>query len=101
MKKSKNVRPHRRSKWPVLLVLFVIAAAAVLETWSVTGAVMDRQARTIRVECDVPVEWTLDGEREPETNVVVMDNLHSAVRIVIPPYSTSAPFDNSEEEAEL
>ena len=58
-------------------------------------------ARTIRVECDVPVEWTLDGEREPETDVVVMDNLHSAVRIVIPPYSTSAPFNNSEEEAEL
>ena len=58
-------------------------------------------ASNIHVECDAPVEWTLDGEREPETDVVVMDNLHSAVRIVIPPYSTSAPFDNSEEEAEL
>ena len=30
------------------------AAAAVLETWSVTGAVMDRQARTIRVDLLTP-----------------------------------------------
>ena len=44
MKKSKTDRTHRRSKWPVLLVHFVIAAAAVLELgkhtfsgWILTG----------------------------------------------------------------
>ena len=47
MKKSKTDRPHRRSKWPVLLVLFVIAAAAVLELgkhtlagWLLTGVLV-------------------------------------------------------------
>lgn len=56
---------------------------------------------SIHVECDEPVEWTLDGEREPETDAVIMDNLHSAVRIVIPRTAYAAPFDYGSEEAEL
>ena len=58
-------------------------------------------AKKIRVECDENVEWTLDGEREPETDRVVMENLHSAVRIMIPKGVESAPFEYTDEEAEL
>ena len=38
----------------------------------------------LRIACDTPVEWTLDGEREPETRNVNLMNLHSSVRIVVP-----------------
>ena len=41
-------------------------------------------ARSIRVSCDLPMEWTLDGERAEGAPQVEMENLHSAVRIVIP-----------------
>ncbi len=58
-------------------------------------------ASSIRVECDRPVEWTLDGEREPETNVVQLDNLHSVVRIMIPSGGMQAPFYPDGYEAEL
>ena len=58
-------------------------------------------ASSIHVECDEPVEWTLDGEREPETEQVEMLNHHSAVRIIIPRAAHAAPFDFAEEEAEL
>ena len=58
-------------------------------------------AKSIHVECETPVEWTLDGEREPETDAVTMRNLHSAVRIVIPRTAHAAPFDFGVEEAEL
>ena len=59
-------------------------------------------ADKLRVECGEPVEWTLDGEREPETGSVTLENLHSAIQIVIPKASLSAaPFDLSDEEAEL
>lgn len=58
-------------------------------------------AANIRVECDKPVEWTLDGEREPETDTVLLENRHSAVRIVIPRTAHSAPFQYGEDEAEL
>ena len=58
-------------------------------------------ASNIHVEFDAPVEWTLDGEREPATNAVILENLHSAVRIVVPKTAHAAPFDYAVEEAEL
>lgn len=41
-------------------------------------------AKRICVDCDSPMEWTLDGERAQGAPRVEMQNLHSAVRIVIP-----------------
>ena len=58
-------------------------------------------ARSIRVECDQAVEWTLDGEREPETNIVELTNLHSAVRIMIPEGGLQSPFHPDGYEAEI
>ncbi len=58
-------------------------------------------AKNIRVECDGAVEWTLDGEREPETDSVVMENLHSVIRVMVPKGVESAPFEYTDEEAEL
>ena len=58
-------------------------------------------ARRITIECDEPVEWTLDGEREAATDGISMENLHSAVRIMIPRAVTSAPFEWHKEDAEL
>ena len=58
-------------------------------------------ARKIAIECNGPVEWTLDGERETATDSVTMENLHSAVRIMIPRNVTSAPFEWHKEDAEL
>ena len=55
-------------------------------------------AQRIRVSCDAPIEWTLDGEREPETLSAEMVNLHSAVRIVIPEGESGAPFIPEQEE---
>ena len=55
-------------------------------------------ASRIRVTCDAPMEWTLDGEHEPETRVANLDNLHSAVRIMIPEGSDGAPFAPEPEE---
>ena len=58
-------------------------------------------ARSIRVECDQAVEWTLDGEREPETNIVELTNLHGAVRIMIPERGLQSPFHPDGYEAEI
>jgi diacylglycerol kinase family enzyme len=55
----------------------------------------------MKITCDPPLEWTLDGEREPATNAVILENLHSAVRIVVPKTAHAAPFDYAVEEAEL
>lgn len=41
-------------------------------------------AANLRITCDPPLEWTLDGEREPETARVEVRNLHSVVKLVIP-----------------
>lgn len=41
-------------------------------------------AKNIRVLSEQPLEWTLDGERADGGNEVKMQNLHEAVRIVIP-----------------
>lgn len=38
----------------------------------------------LKVTCDPPLEWTLDGEREQETGSVDVVNLHSVVKMVIP-----------------
>ena len=57
--------------------------------------------RKVRVECAEAVEWTLDGEREPETDHVLLENLHSAVRIIVPKDGQSVPFEYTDEEAEL
>ncbi len=58
-------------------------------------------ARRISIECDTPVEWTLDGEREPETKSVTLENRHSAFRIMVPRHVNSAPFQWQKEEAEV
>lgn len=41
-------------------------------------------ARRISVECSTPFEWTLDGERAEGAKNIEMQNLHSAVQIIIP-----------------
>ena len=38
----------------------------------------------MKITCDPPLEWTLDGEREAETASVEVKNLHSVVKLVIP-----------------
>ena len=58
-------------------------------------------AGNIHIECDSPMEWTLDGEREPATDAVNLVNLHSAVRIMVPATAHDAPFTYGYEEAEL
>lgn len=58
-------------------------------------------ANSIRIECDPAVEWTLDGEREPEASVANMENLHSAIRLVIPKEGRSSLFESDREEAEI
>ena len=44
-------------------------------------------AREILVRSDVPVEWTLDGEHAEGGSEVMMRNLHSAVRIMLPKHA--------------
>lgn len=41
-------------------------------------------AKSISVACDRPMEWTLDGERAEGAPSIRMQNLHSAVEIVVP-----------------
>lgn len=38
----------------------------------------------MQITSKAPLEWTLDGERGPETREIEVVNLHSVVRIVIP-----------------
>jgi len=38
----------------------------------------------ISISSEQPVEWTLDGEREPTDGSVELRNLHGAVRLVLP-----------------
>ena len=51
-------------------------------------------AKHICVSCESFLEWTLDGERAEGAPLVEMQNLHSAVRIVIPKQ------DNADESGE-
>lgn len=57
-------------------------------------------APMLKIHCDPPVTWTLDGERGPETVEVTLKNLPGAVRIVIPEGSQDVPvlFDPKKEE---
>ena len=52
----------------------------------------------ITVTSDVPIEWTLDGEREPETTEATLVNLHSVVRIIIPENGEEVPLVPESEE---
>ena len=65
------------------------AAAAVLETWSVTGAVMDRQARTIRVDllCPEPPDGAL--LRQVETDLA---GLYQLSAVSLRPMSPEPPL---------
>ena len=58
-------------------------------------------AANLRMKCDPPVAWTLDGERGPETGVASVKNLHGAVRIVIPTDAWDVPVEPFREEEEL
>jgi len=53
-------------------------------------------ARSICVSCNTPMEWTLDGERAEGAPRIEMQNLHSAVRIVLP----AGEAEKESEEAE-
>ena len=53
-------------------------------------------ARRISIDCSAPLDWTLDGEREPGAPRIEMENRHSAVRIIIP-RDRSAMEDNEDE----
>ena len=49
-----------------------------------------------------PVEWTLDGEREPETDRVELRNRHAAIRLVVPKHAQDNPiFSAYDGEGEL
>lgn len=55
----------------------------------------------LTIRCDTPVEWTLDGEREPGTDTVELVNCHSAVSLVVPRQARYNPIlqpENREEE---
>ena len=59
-------------------------------------------ASVLNIQCDPPVEWTLDGEREAATGEVSLKNLHAAVRIVLPKDAWDVPvLTDSESEEEL
>jgi len=53
-------------------------------------------AEHIRVMTDKPLEWTLDGERADGSAVVEMKNLHSAVRLVVPPVAHETETEEEE-----
>ena len=55
-------------------------------------------ADRLRVRCEKPTEWTLDGEREPKTTDIELVNLHSAVRIVIPERTDASVFSPEAED---
>ena len=46
------------------------------------------------IRCDGPIEWTLDGEREGETAEAKLENLHAAIRIMIPNRPESADISH-------
>lgn len=49
-------------------------------------------ASKLLIVADGPVEWTLDGERAPESERVDLLNLHSAVRLMVPAHATDNPI---------
>ena len=51
----------------------------------------------LKIRCDMPVEWTLDGEREPETDAVELVNRHAAIRMIVPPHARNNPILQADE----
>ena len=41
-------------------------------------------ASKIDITCEKPIEWTLDGERAPMADKVSLENLHNAIRLILP-----------------
>ena len=41
-----------------------------------------RSARTVKIQADPGMDWTLDGEKEEGQEEVLVQNLHHAVRIM-------------------
>ena len=58
-------------------------------------------ASDLKIKCDPPMRWTLDGEKGPETGVAVVKNLHAAVRIMIPTGAWDVPVLPYSEKEEL
>ena len=54
----------------------------------------------LKITCDPPLEWTLDGEREPETGSVEVKNLHSVIRLMIPHEARNNPILLPEDRGE-
>ena len=48
-------------------------------------------APTLKIRCNPPMAWTLDGERGPETDEAIITNLHAAVQIVLPNGAWAVP----------
>ena len=58
-------------------------------------------AERIEITGDSTIEWTLDGERAPVTDSVILENLHGAVRIILPPNNKqSVIMEETDEEEE-
>ena len=55
----------------------------------------------LTVHTDEPIEWTLDGERADEVETAQLQNLHSAVQIVLPKENRQELFTAEETDAEL
>ena len=55
-------------------------------------------AARLSITSAMPVEWTLDGEREPETDSVTLRNLNRVLRIVLPQRHAEAPLEPVLEE---
>ena len=55
----------------------------------------------LKISSEEPIEWTLDGERAPETASAELTNLHSTVRIIIPRDVDHTVFVSDGEEAEI
>ncbi|MBR1559010.1 MAG: diacylglycerol kinase family lipid kinase [Clostridia bacterium] len=54
-------------------------------------------APKLTVRCAEPVEWTLDGEREPETEAVTLENRHAAIRMFVPTQAWESPLIAADE----
>ena len=51
----------------------------------------------LRIRCDEPVEWTLDGERGADTNTAELVNHHSAMKLIIPRHARYNPILQAED----
>lgn len=51
----------------------------------------------LKIRCQTPIEWTLDGERGAETMVVELVNHHSAVEMIVPRVPHNMPMLETDE----